>query len=375
MRFQQGLADRFHAGLVRSGQWRDHIQKSLRAAGVPEELAALPHVESSFDPNARSFVGAAGLWQFTGDTGRRFMQIDQAVDERRDPYESSDAAARLLKYNYSMLNTWPLAITAYNHGTAGMRRAVDQMRHRRHRGHRPPLRRAGLRLRVPQFLRVVPGGAGDREESRASSSAPCSARRRGTSWWWSCPTTCASTRSRRPSACPALDLAGLQPGTAAAGLGGREVRAAGLSPAPAGRRRDRGGAAPGAGRDPGQPALRRPGARQDPQGEARRYAVRHRPALRHQRREARPGERHQARRPHPGRPGAEAARARRRRTGAGGAGEAEPAPVPIPAAAPVPTPRLRSAGTAQACGGCRCGGKSTGGQRAPSLPRGRAPNP
>jgi membrane-bound lytic murein transglycosylase D len=127
VRFQQGLAERFHAGLIRSGQWREHIQKSLRAEGVPEELAALPHVESSFDPSARSFVGAAGLWQFTGDTGRRFMQIDQAVDERRDPYESSDAAARLLKYNYSILNSWPVAITAYNHGLAGMRRAVDQM--------------------------------------------------------------------------------------------------------------------------------------------------------------------------------------------------------------------------------------------------------
>ena len=127
VRFQQGLAERFHAGLVRSGQWRDHIRRSLRQAGVPEEVAALPHVESSFDPNARSFIGAAGLWQFTGDTGRRFMRIDQAVDERRDPYESSEAAARLLRYNHDLLGTWPLAITAYNHGAAGMRRAVDSM--------------------------------------------------------------------------------------------------------------------------------------------------------------------------------------------------------------------------------------------------------
>jgi membrane-bound lytic murein transglycosylase D len=127
VRFQQGLADRFHAGLVRSGQWRDHIVKVLRAEGVPEDLVALPHVESSFDPSARSFVGAAGLWQFTSDTGRRFMRIDQAVDERRDPYESSEAAARLLKYNHSVLGSWPLAITAYNHGTAGMRRAAQSM--------------------------------------------------------------------------------------------------------------------------------------------------------------------------------------------------------------------------------------------------------
>ncbi len=127
VRFQQGLAERFHAGLVRSGQWRDYIRRSLRQAGVPEGVAALPHVESSFDPNARSFIGAAGLWQFTGDTGKRFMRIDQAVDERRDPFESSEAAARLLRYNHDLLGTWPLAITAYNHGAAGMRRAVSAM--------------------------------------------------------------------------------------------------------------------------------------------------------------------------------------------------------------------------------------------------------
>ena len=69
-------------------------------------------------------MGAAGLWQFTAGTGRRFMRIDGAVDERRDPYRSSEAAARLLKANYGELNTWPLAITAYNHGTGGMRRAI-----------------------------------------------------------------------------------------------------------------------------------------------------------------------------------------------------------------------------------------------------------
>ena len=127
VRFQQGLADRFRDGLIRSGQWRDHIRETLRKEGVPEELAALPHVESSYDPAARSYLGASGLWQFTGDTGRRFMHIDNVVDERRDPFESTVAAARLLKYNYSILGSWPLAITAYNHGVSGMRRAVQAM--------------------------------------------------------------------------------------------------------------------------------------------------------------------------------------------------------------------------------------------------------
>ncbi len=127
VRFQGGLSDRFVQGLVRSGNWRDYIQTQLSAQSVPEQLVALPHVESSFNPKAGSSVGATGLWQFTRSTGRRFMQIDHVVDERRDPFVSSDAAAQLLSYNHSILNSWPLAITAYNHGVGGMRRAVKQL--------------------------------------------------------------------------------------------------------------------------------------------------------------------------------------------------------------------------------------------------------
>jgi len=127
IRFQQGLADRFHDGMVRSGAWKPYIVASLQASGVPTGLVALPHVESSFNPEARSHVGASGLWQFTRSTGRRYMQIDHVVDERRDPFLSSAAAAKLLAYNYSILESWPLAITAYNHGVAGMRRAVKKL--------------------------------------------------------------------------------------------------------------------------------------------------------------------------------------------------------------------------------------------------------
>jgi membrane-bound lytic murein transglycosylase D len=127
IRFQQGLADDFRAGLTRAGAWRPYIKGQLRKQNVPLGLAALPHVESSFNPEARSHVGAAGLWQFTRLTGRSFMQVDHVVDERRDPYLSSAAAAELLAYNYSVLESWPLAITAYNHGVAGMRRAVRKL--------------------------------------------------------------------------------------------------------------------------------------------------------------------------------------------------------------------------------------------------------
>jgi membrane-bound lytic murein transglycosylase D len=124
VRFQLGQADRFLAGLIRSGRWRPYIERVLEQAGLPEELVVMPHVESSFDPTAYSRVGAAGMWQFTRSTGLRYMQIDHIVDERRDPYFSTDAAARLLKDNYDVIGSWPLAITAYNHGLAGMRRAV-----------------------------------------------------------------------------------------------------------------------------------------------------------------------------------------------------------------------------------------------------------
>jgi membrane-bound lytic murein transglycosylase D len=127
IRFQQGLADRFRDGLQRAGAWQPFIKDQLKAQGVPLGLAALPHVESSFNPEARSHVGAAGLWQFTRGTGQRFMTIDNVVDERRDPFRSSESAAQLLAYNYSILQSWPLAITAYNHGVGGMRRAVKEL--------------------------------------------------------------------------------------------------------------------------------------------------------------------------------------------------------------------------------------------------------
>ncbi len=127
IRWQLGQADRFRAGLTRAGAWETHIGEVLANLGLPAEIAALPHVESSFDPYAYSKVGAAGLWQFMRSTGRRFMRIDSSVDERLDPYRATEAAAQLLSYNYRLLGSWPLAITAYNHGAEGMRRARDQL--------------------------------------------------------------------------------------------------------------------------------------------------------------------------------------------------------------------------------------------------------
>jgi len=127
IRFQLGQADRFREGIVRSGAWREHIAATFKKMGLPTELAALPHVESSFNTYAYSKVGAAGMWQFMRGTGRRFLRIDAAVDERLDPYRSSEAAARFLEQNYIVLGSWPLALTAYNHGPGGMKRAQEQL--------------------------------------------------------------------------------------------------------------------------------------------------------------------------------------------------------------------------------------------------------
>src|SRR2546430_2632285 len=127
IRFQLGQADRFRAGLIRSGAWETHIAETLANLGLPAELAVLPQVESSSTPAAYSRVGAAGLWQFMRSTGRRYMRIDGAVDDRLDPFRSTEAAAQLLAFNYRVLGSWPLALTAYNHGTAGVRRAKETL--------------------------------------------------------------------------------------------------------------------------------------------------------------------------------------------------------------------------------------------------------
>jgi len=123
IRAQQGLKDRFHLGLQRSGLYRDFIEGVFSQQGLPVELIMLPHVESSFNYQAYSKVGAAGIWQFMRSTGRLFMTISYDVDERLDPIRATEAAAKLLKLNYKELGAWPLAITAYNHGLNGMRRA------------------------------------------------------------------------------------------------------------------------------------------------------------------------------------------------------------------------------------------------------------
>ena len=124
IRSQRGAKEHFLEGLKISGRYIAQMQKIFREEGLPQELAYLPLVESSFNIRARSSAGAVGMWQFMSETGKKFLRIDAAVDERLDPMASTRAAARLLKENFRILGQWPLAITAYNHGTDGIFRGI-----------------------------------------------------------------------------------------------------------------------------------------------------------------------------------------------------------------------------------------------------------
>ena len=124
IRVQIGQKERYKDGVIRSKRIIHTIKKIFTAQGLPADLAYLPHVESSFNLNAYSKHGAAGIWQFTRSTGKNYLRIDMVIDERLDPVKSSRAAALFLKKNYNDLKQWPLAITAYNYGPSGMRRAV-----------------------------------------------------------------------------------------------------------------------------------------------------------------------------------------------------------------------------------------------------------
>ena len=125
LRSQRGMRERFKRGLEISGRYDATFRGVFREAGLPEDLAYLPHVESSFQNHAVSAVGAGGMWQFMPDTARRFGMLNAAVDERRDPVASAQGAARYLRGAYDSLASWPLALTSYNHGVGGMKRARE----------------------------------------------------------------------------------------------------------------------------------------------------------------------------------------------------------------------------------------------------------
>lgn len=101
------------------------FEEALERKGLPLELRYLPVIESALNPDAVSRVGATGLWQFMLPTARGLgLEINTLVDERRDPYASSEAAASYLKQLYEMYHDWSLAIAAYNCGPGNVNKAL-----------------------------------------------------------------------------------------------------------------------------------------------------------------------------------------------------------------------------------------------------------
>jgi membrane-bound lytic murein transglycosylase D len=119
----RGQRETFEQGLTAERLFRPTVRRALAAEGLPLDLAALPLIESAYHPSMESGAGAVGLWQLTADVADRWIKIDGKVDERRDPARASVAAAAYLRDLHTRFGSWPLALTAYNHGPTGIERA------------------------------------------------------------------------------------------------------------------------------------------------------------------------------------------------------------------------------------------------------------
>lgn len=123
LRSQAGLANNFIRAANTAQTYLPDMEQIFSEYGVPARVTRVAFVESMFNTAARSKVGASGIWQLMPTTARMFMNVNHFVDERNSPLKATRAAARLLSSNYKDLQSWPLAITAYNHGASGMQRA------------------------------------------------------------------------------------------------------------------------------------------------------------------------------------------------------------------------------------------------------------
>ncbi len=127
LRTQSGQKDVFHMALVRSVKLLPLMETIMRRHNLPAGLSRLPFVESSFNPHARSKVGAMGLWQFTPPTAREMIHPENKALWVH-PMVQTQAAARLLRQYRKVLPDWPTTVTAYNSGVGRLSRLVTQHR-------------------------------------------------------------------------------------------------------------------------------------------------------------------------------------------------------------------------------------------------------
>lgn len=123
IRVQTGIKEKFAKGEERSRKHLKSIKRIFKKRGIPEQIAYLPHVESSFDEKAISKVGARGMWQVMPKTAKQFgVKKIKKLNEAR---YSTKIAAEILLDNYRVLKDWDLTVNAYHSGVRNLARGKE----------------------------------------------------------------------------------------------------------------------------------------------------------------------------------------------------------------------------------------------------------